>query len=55
MLIKLNRWFELNLGWMFVNGRKEEIHLRYLRKKYGKDSGYNPGDMGGDETADSKE
>ena len=33
-LYKINRWFELNLGWMFVNARKEEIWLDYLKRKY---------------------
>lgn len=28
------RWFDLNLGWFFVNGRKQEAWAEYLRKKY---------------------
>ena len=32
---KLNRWFELNLGWFFVNGRKQDAYREYLRNKYG--------------------
>ena len=35
MLKKLNRWFELNCGWFFVNGRKQAAWAEYLRKKYG--------------------
>jgi len=29
------RWFELNCGWFFVNGRKQEVWSKYLIKKYG--------------------
>ncbi len=35
MIKKINRWFELNWGWFFVNGRKQEDWAEYLRKKYG--------------------
>lgn len=28
------RWFELNFGWFFVNGRKRDEWARYLREKY---------------------
>jgi hypothetical protein len=31
---RLNRWFELNWGWFFINGRKQEIWQEYLLKKY---------------------
>ena len=31
---RINKWFELNLGWFFVNGRKQEVWEEYLRKKY---------------------
>lgn len=31
-----NKWFEINLGWLFVNGRKREVWLEYLREKYNK-------------------
>lgn len=31
---RLNRWFELKLGWMFVNGRKQDSYGEYLKKKY---------------------
>jgi hypothetical protein len=30
----LAKWFELNLGWFFINGRKQEYWARYLRMKY---------------------
>ncbi len=31
---KLNRWFELNWAWLFINGRKQEMWRQYLIKKY---------------------
>lgn len=30
------KWFEMNWGWFFVNGRKQARYAAYLRKKYGK-------------------
>jgi len=36
MWYKVNRWFELNWGWYFINGRKQARYAAYLRKKYGK-------------------
>lgn len=30
------KWFEINLGWFFVNGRKQEQWNKYLKVKYGK-------------------
>jgi hypothetical protein len=36
MWYKLNRWFELNLGWFFINGRKQDAWTKYLKKKYEK-------------------
>lgn len=36
MVKKLNRWFELNLGWFFINGRKQEQWNEYLKNKYKK-------------------
>jgi len=32
---EINKWFEMNLGWFFVNGRKQSAWAEYLRKKYG--------------------
>jgi len=29
------KWFEMNWGWFFVNGRKRDRWAAYLRKKYG--------------------
>lgn len=34
---RLVKWFELNLGWLFVNGRKQDKYVEHLRKKYGKE------------------
>lgn len=34
MLKKIEKWFDLNLGWIFVNGRKREAWENYLSKKY---------------------
>jgi hypothetical protein len=34
MISKLNKWFEINLGWLFVNGRKQEQWVQYLKNKY---------------------
>lgn len=35
-LYEINKWFEMNCGWFFVNGRKQAAWAEYLRKKYGK-------------------
>ena len=35
MKYRMIRWFELNCGWFFVNGRKQEAWSEYLIKKYG--------------------
>ena len=32
---KITKWFELNLGWLFVNCRKQDKHIEYLKNKYG--------------------
>jgi hypothetical protein len=28
------KWFEINFGWFFINGRKQAAWAEYLRKKY---------------------
>jgi hypothetical protein len=33
MWYKLNRWFELNLGWFFINGRKQLSWAERLRSE----------------------
>lgn len=34
MFKRLNKWFEINWGWFFVNGRKQAEWADYLREKY---------------------
>ena len=34
MFYRFNKWFEINYGWFFINGRKQEVWHEYLRKKY---------------------
>jgi hypothetical protein len=33
-MVRLNKWFEINWGWFFINGRKQEMWRQYLIKKY---------------------
>ena len=33
---KILKWFDLNLGWFFVNGFKRDEWNDYLKEKYGK-------------------
>lgn len=28
------KWFEINLGWFFINGTKQEQWNEYLKQKY---------------------
>ena len=28
------KWFEINLGWFFINGMKQEEWMNYLKEKY---------------------
>ena len=35
---KLIKWFEMNWGWVFVNGRKQDAWGKYLRNKYGNEN-----------------
>ncbi len=32
---RFKRWFDLNLGWLFINGRKREGWHAYLMEEYG--------------------
>lgn len=32
----MSKWFEINLGWFFINGRKQEQWNKYLKQKYGR-------------------
>lgn len=34
LLYKITRFFELNFGWFFVNGQKQEDWYNYLNNKY---------------------
>jgi len=34
---RIVKWFEMNWGWFFTNGRKQDAWARQLRKKYGND------------------
>lgn len=36
MWYKLNKWFELNLGWFFTHPNRQEQWAKHLKKKYGK-------------------
>lgn len=36
ILYRFNRWFELYLGWFFVNPHKHEKWYKYLNDKYNK-------------------
>tara|TARA_Y100000296_G_C5152798_1_gene247356 strand:+ start:1330 stop:1458 length:129 start_codon:yes stop_codon:yes gene_type:complete len=31
---KLSKWFDLNIGWFFINGFKREEWQEYLKEKY---------------------
>jgi hypothetical protein len=32
---KFEKWFDLNLGWFFINGHKQEAWCEHLKEKYG--------------------
>jgi hypothetical protein len=34
ILNKIERWFDINIGWFFVNGRKQEEWHNRLEEKY---------------------
>jgi hypothetical protein len=36
LIYRINKWFDLNLGWFFVNPYKQEAWREYLNKKYNK-------------------
>jgi hypothetical protein len=31
---KFEKWFDLNVSWFFINGRKQDYWCEYLRNKY---------------------
>ena len=33
MFYRFNRWFELNFGWFFIDGRKQDVWNEDLNKK----------------------
>jgi hypothetical protein len=37
LLKRINKWFELNWGWLFINGRKRDEWSKHLRNKYGEE------------------
>ena len=37
LIKKFNKWFDLNLSWIFINGRKEEQWRKHLIDKYNLD------------------
>jgi len=34
---RFEKWFDLKLGWFFINGRKQEQWSEYLKEKYPND------------------
>ena len=36
ILSRINRFFEIHIGWFFINGNYQEDWARYLKKKYEK-------------------
>lgn len=35
IVYKLKKFFDLNLGWFFINGMRQDWYREQLRKKYG--------------------
>jgi len=33
-LKRLEKWFDLNIGWFFINGNKQEMWSERLKEKY---------------------
>lgn len=38
LFTKLEKWFEIKIGWFFVNGNNQERYAKYLNQKYNKTS-----------------
>ena len=34
LLKRFEKWFDLNISWFFINGRKQDSWCEYLRNKY---------------------
>lgn len=39
VIYKINKWFEINVGWFFVNGQKVDWYNNYLKEKYNEELG----------------
>jgi hypothetical protein len=37
LLYRFNKWFEIHLGWFFVNPHKQDRWYKYLNNKYNKE------------------
>jgi len=37
LIYKIQRWFDLNLSWFFINARKQEAWCEHLKEKYPED------------------
>jgi hypothetical protein len=37
LLKRFEKWFDLNISWFFINGRKQDSWCEYLRNKYPED------------------
>jgi len=33
-LYNIEKWFDIHIGWWFINGNKQAQYLSYLKKKY---------------------
>lgn len=38
LFYNINKWFEINWGWFFVNPNKQKAWNEYLNKKYNKNN-----------------
>ena len=34
IIFKFEKWFDLNVGWFFINGYKQKNWTQYLKEKY---------------------
>ena len=34
LIKRFEKWFDLNMGWFFVNGHKQESWYEHLKNKY---------------------
>ena len=33
---RIKKWFEINIAWFFINGKKRKNWEKYLKEKYGR-------------------